>query len=285
MINKKTNASERILFTCLILAGLLFLFAPESLANRFQFAFARIFSRHLSLNRDLTLSLSDQQSAANIVNSNKYIELRNYLANNMQLLRQERQKVEKLAGLRDKFAWKGVGFVLADVITTIIENSRCELIINRGTDDGLSQGQFVLGNHSVIATISDLDSHTARARLLTDPKTKIAVKIAQLNVNALLQGSGNNTAQIRLLPAKHKIKVGDIVYARKKPGFLETSIIAGTVEQCKNDGENPLLWDITVRPACDVEKLNNVTVLVMNLQKQDMTDSSEPNDKFALKID
>lgn len=285
MINKKTNASERILFTCLILAGLLFLFAPESLANRFQFAFARIFSRHLSLSRDLTLSLSDQQSAANIVNSNKYIELRNYLANNMQLLRQERQKVEKLAGLRDKFAWKGVGFVLADVITTIIENSRCELIINRGTEDGLSQGQFVLGNHSVIATISDLDSHTARARLLTDPRTKIAVKIAQLNVNALLQGSGNNTAEIRLLPARHKIKVGDIVYARKKPGFLETFVIAGTVEQCKNDGENPLLWDITVRPACDIEKINNVTVIVMNLQKQDMTDSSEPNDKFALKID
>ena len=285
MVNKKTKASERILFTCLILAGLLFLFAPESLANRFQFAFARIFSRHLSLSRDLTLSLSDQQSAANIVNSNKYIELRNYLANNMQLLRQERQKVEKLAGLRDKFAWKGVGFVLADVITTIIENSRCELIINRGTDDGLSQGQFVLGNHSVIATISDLDSHTARARLLTDPRTKIAVKIAQLNVNALLQGSGNNTAEIRLLPAKHKIKAGDIVFARKKPGFLETSVIAGTVEQCKNDGENPLLWDITVRPACDIEKLNNVTVIVMNLQKQDMTDRSEPNDKFALKID
>ncbi len=285
MINKKTKTSEHILFTCLILAGLLFLFAPDSLANRFQFTFARIFHRHLSLNRDLAISLSDQQSAANVVNSNKYIELRNYLANNMQLLRQERQKVEKLSGLRDKFAWKGVGFVLADVITTIIDNSRCELIINRGKEDGLSQGQFVMGDHSIIATISDLDSHTARARLLTDPRTKIAVKIAQLNVTALLQGSGNNTAEIRLLPAKHKIKVGDIVYARKKPSFLETHVIAGTVEQCKNDGENPLLWDITVRPACDVEKINNVTVIVMNLQKQDATDRSEPNDKFALKID
>jgi len=285
MVNKKTKTSEHTLFACLILTGLLFLFAPDSLANGFQFTFARIFRKHLSLSRDLALSLSDHQSAANVVSSNKYIELRNYLANNMQLLRQERQKVEKLAGLRDKFAWKGVGFVLADVITTIIDSSRCELIINRGKEDGLATGQFVLGCHSVIGTISDLDSHTARARLLTDPRTKIAVKIAQLNVNALLQGGGNDTAGIHLLPVKHKIKVGDIVYAQKKPGFLEAPVIAGTIEQCKNDGENPLLWDITVRPACDVEKINNVTVIVMNLQKQDLTDRSEPNDKFALKID
>ena len=63
---------------------------------------------------------------------------------------------------------------------------------------------------------------------------------------------------------KPTIKVGDIVYARKNPGFLDTAVIAGTVENCTINEENPLFWDITVKPACDIEQLDNVSVIVMN---------------------
>jgi len=41
-------------------------------------------------------------------------------------------------------------------------------------------------------------------------------------------------------------------------------VIAGTVAQCKSNDENPLLWDITVKPACDIESLRDVTIIVMN---------------------
>jgi len=254
-----------MLLTWFILTGFIFLFTPPKLTNKFHFTFARLFRWPLSIGRSISLSTGTQQQLTDVVSRRKYNELRNHLANVAQWLHQERQKVEELSGLRDRSVWKGVDFVLADVITFYDRTSN-RLIINRGENDGLAKGQFVLGNHSIIGTISDVDSRTAQVKLVTEPGSKIAIKIAELNVGAIMQGNGDNSAKVRLLSRKHKIKIGDIVCARKKPGFLDTPMIVGTVAQCKENNENPLLWDIMVKPACDIEKLNSVVVIVMNPQ-------------------
>ena len=102
--------------------------------------------------------------------------------------------------------------------------------------------------------------------MITDPASKIAVKIEGLNKDRILQGTGNNSAKVKLLPTKYRVEVGEVVYAQKKPGFLSTPVIVGTVAQCASNKENPLLWDITVKPACDIETLTEVSVIVMNPQ-------------------
>ena len=264
-MNKQIKVSNRVLFTWFILAGFIFLFAPQKLTNKFQFAFARIFRWPLSTGRSISLSAHTQQSLTDVVSRSKYNKLRNHLANVTQWLHQERQKVEKLSGLRDRPVWKGVNFVSADIIT--LSDRSNKLIINRGENDGLSKGQFVLGDNSIIGIISDVNPRTAQVKLVTDTASKIAIRIADLNVGAIMQGNGNNSAKVQLLSRKHKIKIGDIVCARKKPGFLDTPMIVGTVAQCKEDDENPLLWDITVKSACDIEKLNSVAVVIMNPQE------------------
>jgi len=280
MAKKKNKVSERTLFTCLMLAGLIFLFVPQSLASKFQFAFVHFFRGPLSICRNFTLFAPKHQSFTDVVSRSKYTKLRNHLANNIQLLQQEHQKVKKLSGLYDRFAWKGANFVLADVITAFIDESRGEFIINRGKNDGLAKGQFVLNHFSIIGTVSDFDSRTARVQLVTDPKSKIAVEIAELNVGGIMQGNGNDSAKIQLLPTKYKIKIGNIVYARKNPGLLDIPMIVGTVSQCKRDDENPLLWDITVKPACDIGKLSSVAVIIMNPREQQQTEYAKPTNGF-----
>jgi len=47
-------------------------------------------------------------------------------------------------------------------------------------------------------------------------------------------------------------------------GFLSTPVIVGTVAQCQSNKDNPLLWDITVKSACDIKTLTDVSVIVMN---------------------
>ena len=78
-----------------------------------------------------------------------------------------------------------------------------------------------------------------------------------------MQGIGSNSAKIQMLSTKHEVKVGDVVYADKKIGLLDDLMIIGKVEQCKR-GAEPLVWDITVKPVCDIEGLNIVAVIVMN---------------------
>ena len=209
---------------------------------------------------------SAEGSPNDVVSRTRYDKLHNHLANVTEWLKQERHKVQKLSGLRDRTVWQGVNFVLADIITSTIDGLHSELIINRGIKDGLAADQFILANECVIGTIYKVDTRTARIRLITDPSSQIAVKIEGLNKDRILQGTGNNSAKVKLLPTKYRVEVDEVVYAQKKPGFLSTPVIVGTVAQCENNKENPLLWDITVKPACDIESLTDVSVIVMNPQ-------------------
>jgi hypothetical protein len=54
--------------------------------------------------------------------------------------------------------------------------------------------------------------------LITDPASKIAVRIAKFNIDCIMQGTVRNSAEIHLVSKKYKIKTGDVVYAQKEPG-------------------------------------------------------------------
>ncbi|MHC4641830.1 MAG: rod shape-determining protein MreC [Planctomycetota bacterium] len=255
--------SGRILFTGLMLAGLILLFCPQGLTNTLQFAFARLFYLPLSMSRSVS-SARGEPLVVEVVSRGVYDRLENHLVNVMEQLYQEHQVVETLSGLRNRYALEGARLVYADVITLSIGKECSELIINRGEDDGLAAGQFVLGDNSIVGTISDISQRTAQVKLFTDPASKIAVKIGAANTERLIQGDGRDSAKVQLMSRKYEVKVGDKVVARKKPGFLDAPIIIGVVAKCSRDDVNPSLWDITVRPVCDIESLKSVSVIVMN---------------------
>lgn len=242
-----------------MLAGFIFLFSPENLTNKFQFAFHHIFSWPLSIGRSISLSAGTRQPLRDVVSRDDYNRLLNHLANIRQQRDDAREDCEKLSKMRNIPDWERMGFVPADVITTTINELRSELIINRGRDDALTKEQFVLADNCLIGTISDVEARTARVRLFTDPASNIAVKIA--GSKRYMKGIGNTLACIQMV--KQKVKVGSELIASKKPGFLDTPMIIGKVAQCKLNAE-PLLWDVTVKPGCDIQKVTNVHVIVMN---------------------
>jgi rod shape-determining protein MreC len=249
-----------MLFTWFMLGGFIFLFAPQSVTSKLQLAFAHTFSWPLSIGRSISLAARTPASA-DVVSATEYNKLRNHLANVTALLREEHAKVEQLSGLRNRFGLDGASLIPAEIITASMDGVS-ELIINRGGNDGLAKGQFLLSDNGIIGTISEVTAHRAKVKLVTDPTSKIAVRIDQLGVDRLMQGTGDNAAEILQLQREHKIKKGDIIYARSKPGFLDAPMIVGTVAQCRRDDENPTLWDITVEPVCDIEQLKSVTVIV-----------------------
>jgi rod shape-determining protein MreC len=259
---RRVDAPSRgMLFTYFLLGGLILFFAPQNLTNNLQFAFAHIFRLPLSIGRAITLSARTQPQPTDVVSRRKCDQLQNYLANLTEELNQERQKVEELSKLRNRRPLEGAGLVFADVVTTCSEG----LIINRGQNDGLQKGQFVLGDNSIIGTISDVSPRTARVELITQTSSSMAVELSGLK--AVIRGDGKDSAKVQLVSIKHKVKIADIVYACKKPGVLDAPMIIGTVVQCKTADENPLLWDITVKPACDIRKLTEAAVIIMNPQK------------------
>jgi cell shape-determining protein MreC len=262
MARKQTKVSRRMLFTWFMLTGFIFLFAPQNFTSKFQLAFVHVFRWPLSIGGNLVMTAQTQQPLAGAV-SRSETQYLNYIASLEETLAQERKKLKKLSGLYNTYVWEGTDFALADVIATV-DGSRNELTIDCRKTAGLAKGQFVLGDEGIIGTISDIFPQISKAevKLITDPTSIIPVKVAEFK--NVMKGCGNNSAKIEMV--RNKVTVGESVFALKKPGFLDAPMIVGKVSEC-NRNKDPSLWDITVVPACNIEQLEDVAVIIMNPQK------------------
>lgn len=264
-----------MLITWFLLAGFIFLLAPQDLTSKFQFAFAHTFRVPLSFGRAFTLS-SRVADDVDVVPRRQYEQLQNHLENVYKELREERNRFEKLYGLYNRHVWEGAEFVLADIINSrSMGENLSELVINRGEIDGICPGLYVLGDNSVIGKISKVSDQTATVRLITSPESKLPVIIGnsledvirgtkhKTAIKTVIQGVGNNTAKVPYLSIKKRVREGDMVYAGKEAGFLDAPMVLGQVRKCSRNDLDPSLWDIVIKPVCDFELLENVAVIIM----------------------
>jgi rod shape-determining protein MreC len=258
---KQITVSRRMLFIWFMLAGFIVLLSPQNLTNKFQFAFTRVFRWPLSIGRNISLSAAKREPLRDkdMVSRDEYERLLNHVANVTQQRDDAQLNFQIISKMPNIPAWERAGFVQADIITVYIDNLRGELIINRGKKDGLEKNLFVLAGNSIIGTISDVDARTASVKLFTDPASNTAVKIG--NTNWIMKGCGNNQAKVKMV--KQKLEIGTEIMARKTPGFLDTPMIIGKVVRCELN-DQPLVWDITVEPVCNIPEIESIHVIIMN---------------------
>lgn len=256
-----------MLFTWLMLAGFILLFSPAYLTNKFPFAFTRIFRIPLNMSRDFALSAQTQQPLEEEATRTQ-TQYQNAYENLKKILEQQQIKLDRLYGLYNGSVWEGTDFSAVDVIgSPVLTGQRNQLYIDCRKESSLVKGLFILADNSVIGKISDVSSYTARIKLFTDVTSEVEVQIGDLNVKRTMQGNGDNTAKIKLMPLKYKIKKDDKVFACRQPGFLDSPMIVGEVAECKRDEKEPMLWDITVEPRCDIKNIKAVDIIIMNPKK------------------
>ena len=217
----------------------------------------------LSMGRSVVLAARPSNSSRDMVSSKKYMQLKTHAANLQIQLNEQRRQFEQLGGLYNKHLWKDVDFALAGIIKTSFDAGRCEILINRGTQNGLKEGMFVIGDNCAIGTISAVTEQTARVTLFTDSDSQIAVTVA--DTKAMLRGIGGNLAKIDMVSAKRRLTVGDDVFVPRKPGCLDSPMLMGQISELSRSEKDPLLWDITVKPACDFDQICDVAVIIMHL--------------------
>lgn len=251
-----------MLFTYFMLTALILLFAPQRLANKFQTTFAGIFRVPIAIGTNISLSSPVKMPKGDFVSRREYMELQNHYANVTQQLQAAREELDKLAGVRQRLGLEGAALVLADVTPVSTDGLRAEMMINRGTNDKIKRGYFVLADNSIIGKINFADSRTSQVKLFTDSTSKIEVTIN--GTEAILIGTGADCAHITTITAKTDVAVDTDVFAMPKSGFLDSPIIIGKVKSLKRSDESALHWDISVEPASDFKTLKDAAVIIMN---------------------
>ena len=105
-----------------------------------------------------------------------------------------------------------------------------QIILNKGSRDGVEIGSAVVGPGGLLGRVKNTSLFTSSVRLLTSPESKVGVWVDRTKVNGLLVGSGDDHPILVLYSKNADIKVGDFVSSSPASSLLPPNIPIGIVQ-------------------------------------------------------
>ncbi len=105
-----------------------------------------------------------------------------------------------------------------------------QIILNKGSKDGVEIGNIVIGPGGLLGRVKDTSLFTSSVTLVTSPESKLGVWVDRIQVNGLLVGLGDDYPSLILYSKDADIKVGDFVSSSPASTLLPTNIPIGIVQ-------------------------------------------------------
>jgi cell shape-determining protein MreC len=133
------------------------------------------------------------------------------------------------------------------------------VLVDRGADRGIEDGQVVLAGSCVWGKITSAGSHTSTVCPVTEPGYRDLVRLAapsadgltlRIGAKGILEGTGEPLARLCMIETTEPVARGDLVYSMAGQGFVDMPLLCGRVvevERLQGAGH----WEIRVAPAVD----------------------------------
>jgi len=105
-----------------------------------------------------------------------------------------------------------------------------QIILNKGSRDGVEIGNIVLGPGGLLGIVRNTSLFTSSVNLITSPESKLGVWVDRIKINGLLVGLGDDFPSLILYSKDADIKVGDFVSSSPASSLLPPNIPIGIVQ-------------------------------------------------------
>ena len=105
-----------------------------------------------------------------------------------------------------------------------------QIILNKGSKDGVEIGSTVIGPGGLLGRINNTSLFTSSVTLLTSPESKVGAWLDRIQINGLLVGLGDHYPSLILYSQDADIKVGDFVSSSPASTLLPPNIPIGIVQ-------------------------------------------------------
>ena len=105
-----------------------------------------------------------------------------------------------------------------------------QLILNKGSKDGVEIGNTVIGPGGILGRINNTSLFTSSVTLLTSPESKVGVWVDRSQINGLLTGLGDDHPSLILYSKSDDIKVGDFISSSPASTLFPPNIPIGIVQ-------------------------------------------------------
>ena len=105
-----------------------------------------------------------------------------------------------------------------------------QIILNKGSKDGVEIGSTVIGPGGLLGRVKSTSLFTSSVTLITSPESKLAVWVDRIQINGLLVGLGDDYPNLILYSKNADLKVGDFVSSSPASTLLPPNIPIGVVQ-------------------------------------------------------
>lgn len=153
--------------------------------------------------------------------------------------------------------------VVARVVSESTDETFRGLVIDRGEEDGIAEGQPVIaGGGIIIGKISSVGRRRAVVALLTDSFSKLAVSVQNgAGTLGVLEGDRGLSMSIALIPQHEKLSPGDAVITSGVEPGIRRGLAVGVIDAIHMDTQDPF-QTATVEPFAVAEHPVFVQVVI-----------------------
>lgn len=142
-------------------------------------------------------------------------------------LESENQQLKGLLGYVSSRPAKGLA---APIIGRSADHWWQQIILGRGSQDGIRVGAIVSGTGGVVGRVVQVSSTTSRVLLISDPSSQIGVTIARSRFMGYMRGQSESRAVMEFFDKVPDVRPGDVVTTSSFSRLFPAGLPIGRVE-------------------------------------------------------
>lgn len=159
-----------------------------------------------------------------------------------------------------------------------------QVIIDRGSSDGLERGMSVMSNNGLIGRVSDVSPTSSKVTLLSTTEPSSILTSTQIiqedeTIFGVLTGYDSEREMLIMgqVTSESTIEIGQEVVTSGLGGVVPKGLLVGTVAEMSLDGHG-LGQRVYIEPATDLKDIQFVTIINRVSESPDFTDNEEESE-------
>ncbi len=207
--------------------------------------------------------LSDSfRSRQHLLNDNKQLREDNLkLKGQQQKFKALEAENMRLRDLLDSSFKIGDQILIAELIAIDLDPYKQQVIINRGGNSGVFEGQAVLDADAVLGQVIHVDPFSATVLMITDPSHALPVEVNRNGLRTIAMGTGRtNELELPHLPNNADIQAGDLLITSGLGGHFPPGYPVAVVTQVINSPGQPFAR-ILAKPSANLKRTHEVLLV------------------------
>ena len=175
--------------------------------------------------------------------------------------------------------------MVAEVIAVDSDPYTHQVVINRGANDGVYEGQPVVDEKGIVGQIQNVGTISSRVILITDVTHAVPVRVSRNGIRMIANGTGHiDTLIHNFVPHSTDVRTGDVLVTSGLGGKYPEGYPVSTIIKINQD-ETRAFAQLYSKPVAEIDRLRYLLLLWTDEDnvsaKQSNVAEVEPKDKDA----